>query len=160
MGPLYTTTSCLVMFIQCRLVNQCSHFLGGWGNSSKSCKILKTQKWQNLVNLFFRFDERLLLNAVNRTNILYGALDINVGNIIYVHGSVDPWHALGIYQAARKPYDAILVKGIHFQNILKLSPYSSVLTVVKFWDMGRRKVSKKAPHPSPVRMLITSSRSN
>lgn len=44
-----------------------------------------------------RFNARLISSNVNRTNIMYGALNNNVDRIIYVHGSADPWHSLGIY---------------------------------------------------------------
>lgn len=51
-------------------------------------------------------------NAVNRTNIFYGALDINVGNIIFVNGSVDPYHSVGITKAdSDKPYVVIYIEG-------------------------------------------------
>lgn len=44
-----------------------------------------------------RFNAKLISGNVNRTNIMYGALNNNVDRIIYVHGSADPWHSLGIY---------------------------------------------------------------
>lgn len=66
-----------------------------------------------IILIFFcRFDDRLLKNGVVRTNILYGARDINVGNIVFVHGSIDPWHALGLLNAAPgEPYTTIFING-------------------------------------------------
>ncbi|XP_065205171.1 putative serine protease K12H4.7 [Planococcus citri] len=60
-----------------------------------------------------KYDEKLLNNAVYRTNTIYGELKINVGNIVFVHGSVDPWHALGIthVQDEDAPYETIFIKG-------------------------------------------------
>nr|CAH7720380.1 unnamed protein product [Callosobruchus chinensis] len=37
-----------------------------------------------------------LERGVKRTNILYGALETPVTNVIFVHGSYDPWHVLGV----------------------------------------------------------------
>jgi hypothetical protein len=45
---------------------------------------------------------------------MYGGKDIHVNNVVFVHGSFDPWHALGVTKD--------LSPGIYFskfrQNIL------------------------------------------
>lgn len=75
-----------------------------------------------------KFNEQFLENAVKRTNIFYGALDINVGNIIFVHGSIDPWHALGLTEVAPdKPYEVIYINGTaHCADVYPSSPKDSV----------------------------------
>ncbi|XP_070499827.1 putative serine protease F56F10.1 [Chironomus tepperi] len=42
----------------------------------------------------FNFDA--LNGGIDRTNIIYGALKPETTNVLYVHGSIDPWHALGL----------------------------------------------------------------
>lgn len=53
----------------------------------------------------------LLKSAVARTNILYGALNLQVTNVVFVHGSIDPWHVLGITQSSNPQAPAIYIKG-------------------------------------------------
>lgn len=54
----------------------------------------------------------MLKDAIERTNILYRALDTNAGNIIFVNESVDPWHTVGLTKGAPdKPYEVIYIKG-------------------------------------------------
>lgn len=51
--------------------------------------------------------------------MMYGELNIREGRVIYVHGSVDPWHALGITQTRAANTVAIYIEGkICFNNIL------------------------------------------
>ncbi|XP_065208217.1 putative serine protease K12H4.7 isoform X2 [Planococcus citri] len=45
------------------------------------------------------FNESLLEKAVNETNNFYGGLKMNVGNVVFVHGSIDPWRSIGITRA-------------------------------------------------------------
>lgn len=49
--------------------------------------------------------------AVQRTNMMYGELNIQESRVIYVHGSVDPWHALGITRTKLENTVAIFIKG-------------------------------------------------
>ena len=44
-----------------------------------------------------KFNDNSLYNSVDRTNIIYGALKPTTSNVLFVHGSIDPWHALGKY---------------------------------------------------------------
>lgn len=43
--------------------------------------------------------------------MFYGGLDIREDRVIFVHGSVDPWHALGITHARTKNNVAIFING-------------------------------------------------
>ncbi|CAH1107855.1 unnamed protein product [Psylliodes chrysocephalus] len=57
-----------------------------------------------------KFNKTFLENAVKRTNVLYGGLNIEVNNVVFVHGSLDPWHALGITQS-KNGAPVILIEG-------------------------------------------------
>ncbi|CAH0546510.1 unnamed protein product [Brassicogethes aeneus] len=58
-----------------------------------------------------KFNESYIGRAIERTNTLYGALDIQVDNVVFVHGSVDPWHALGITETKLAKAPAIYIEG-------------------------------------------------
>lgn len=58
-----------------------------------------------------KFNASFLKYAVDRTNTLYGALDIQVTNVVFVHGSIDPWHALGITKTMNQGAPAIYIQG-------------------------------------------------
>ncbi|KAG5887034.1 hypothetical protein JTB14_029993 [Gonioctena quinquepunctata] len=65
-----------------------------------------------------KYNLEFLQDAVERTNILYGALDIEVSNVVFVHGSVDPWHALGITKTMENRAPAIYIQGAaHCSNM-------------------------------------------
>ncbi|XP_033223403.1 putative serine protease K12H4.7 [Belonocnema kinseyi] len=53
----------------------------------------------------------VLDSGVERTNTLYGALDLEASNVVYVHGSIDPWHALGIIESTHPDSPAIYING-------------------------------------------------
>nr|XP_033332078.1 putative serine protease K12H4.7 isoform X1 [Megalopta genalis] len=58
-----------------------------------------------------RYNIDLLKSAIERTNTLYGALDLEVTNVVFVHGSVDPWHVLGITKSFVPQAPAIYING-------------------------------------------------
>lgn len=58
-----------------------------------------------------RYNKEFIEQAVENTNIAYGALNIDIDRIVYVHGSVDPWHALGITHTRGNNAPAIYIKG-------------------------------------------------
>lgn len=43
--------------------------------------------------------------------MMYGALDIKEYRVIYIQGSVDPWHALGITHTKTENTVAIYING-------------------------------------------------
>lgn len=59
----------------------------------------------------FRYDSELLSKAVQKTNTVYGELNIREERIVYVHGTVDPWHALGITKTKTKNTVSIYING-------------------------------------------------
>lgn len=64
----------------------------------------------------------LLENAVERTNTLYGEKHLKVSNTVFVHGSIDPWHALGITNTLDSNEPAIYINGTaHCANMYPAS---------------------------------------
>jgi len=47
---------------------------------------------------------------------MFGELNIRDSRVIFVHGSVDPWHALGITHTNTKNNVAIYIEGIFFKQ--------------------------------------------
>jgi len=45
------------------------------------------------------------------SNDYYGAKDLNVNNVVFVHGSIDPWHAMGRITDLNENSPAILIPG-------------------------------------------------
>jgi len=57
------------------------------------------------------FDSNFLSASIKSTNDFYGALNPNTTNVIYVHGSIDPWHALGLTQSTDPSRPTIYING-------------------------------------------------
>lgn len=67
---------------------------------------------QQCVDIFGpRYNIDLLNNAVKRTNTIYGALKPEITNVVFVHGTIDPWHMLGITTSLNPQAPAILING-------------------------------------------------
>ena len=45
------------------------------------------------------------------SNDYYGAKNLNVNNVVFVHGSIDPWHAMGRITDLNEDSPAILIPG-------------------------------------------------
>ncbi|XP_073954590.1 putative serine protease K12H4.7 [Choristoneura fumiferana] len=58
-----------------------------------------------------KFNKDFVNAAAEWTNNYYGSLDIPVSRVVYVHGSVDPWHALGITKTRDDASPAIYIHG-------------------------------------------------
>ncbi|KAK6628671.1 hypothetical protein RUM43_002486 [Polyplax serrata] len=70
-----------------------------------------------------KFSDRLATEGIKRTNIMYGGLDDRADNVVYVHGSIDPWHVLGITKTLREDAPAIYIEGTaHCANMYPPSP--------------------------------------
>lgn len=57
------------------------------------------------------FDADYLFSSINKTNKFYSGLNPNTTNVIYVHGSIDPWHALGITASNDSKLPTIYIQG-------------------------------------------------
>lgn len=58
-----------------------------------------------------KFNMKFLNSGIQRTNIFYGGYDIEVSRVVFVHGSIDPWHALGITKSLSENAQAIYING-------------------------------------------------
>lgn len=58
-----------------------------------------------------QFDADTLSNSIDSTNTEYGALHPNTTNVLYVHGSIDPWHALGLIDTNNPALPTIYIEG-------------------------------------------------
>ncbi|XP_068149094.1 putative serine protease F56F10.1 [Drosophila tropicalis] len=56
-------------------------------------------------------DARYLEQVVSQTNNHYGALKPNTTNVLYIHGSIDPWHALGLIKPISVKTPTIYIEG-------------------------------------------------
>lgn len=53
-------------------------------------------------------------NMIARTNYMYGGVDPGVTNIFFTHGSIDPWHRMGILKNLNIYSPAALIPGKKF----------------------------------------------
>ncbi|XP_067643764.1 putative serine protease K12H4.7 isoform X2 [Eurosta solidaginis] len=58
-----------------------------------------------------RMDAKYLERVVSQTNENYGGLRPNTTNVLYVHGSIDPWHALGLTSSVDPNLPTIYIEG-------------------------------------------------
>lgn len=79
---------------------------------------------QQCIDIFgTKFNRTFINEAIDRTNNIYGDLDIEVSNVVFVHGSIDPWHALGITKTIEQNAPAIYIEGTaHCANMYPPSP--------------------------------------
>ena len=60
------------------------------------------------------FDLDYIEKLVRETNDYYGSTDLDVKNVVFVHGSIDPWHAMGRLTDLNKESPAIMIPGNDF----------------------------------------------
>ena len=56
------------------------------------------------------------------SNDYYGATTLDVQNVVFVHGSIDPWHSMGRLTDLNENSPAIIIPGIYV-NVDKQSPH-------------------------------------
>ncbi|XP_067008768.1 putative serine protease K12H4.7 isoform X2 [Anabrus simplex] len=80
--------------------------------------------YQQCIDVFGkRFNSTFVQQATKNTNILYGGFNLQMNRILFVQGSVDPWHALGITQTLREDSPAIYINGTaHCANMYPAAP--------------------------------------
>ncbi|XP_041987863.1 putative serine protease K12H4.7 [Aricia agestis] len=77
-----------------------------------------------------KFNQEFVNKAADWTNNFYGGLNIPAERIVYVHGSVDPWHALGITTTKNNNAPAIFIPGTaHCANMYPSSERDSAALV-------------------------------
>ncbi|XP_014248956.1 putative serine protease K12H4.7 [Cimex lectularius] len=68
-------------------------------------------------------NEQVLNDGIMRTNIMYGDVHLKATRVLFVHGSIDPWHALGITASNKPEIRAIYINGTaHCANMYPPSP--------------------------------------
>ena len=56
------------------------------------------------------------------TNTQYGGQEVELTNVVFVHGSIDPWHAMGITNSSSQSAPAIYIEGTaHCANMYPAS---------------------------------------
>ena len=50
---------------------------------------------------------------IEDSNSYYGAKELDVDNVVFVHGSIDPWHAMGRTTDLNEDAPAIMIEGIY-----------------------------------------------
>lgn len=106
----------------------CTEF--GWYQSSDSPKLnlgklIPVRFFEYMCTDIFgpKFDIDLINKGVEDTNTYYGGLDIEVTNTVFVHGTTDPWHRMGITKTNKSGMEAILIPGTaHCANMYPPSP--------------------------------------
>lgn len=106
----------------------CTEF--GWYQSSDSPKLnlgklIPVRFFEYMCTDIFgpKFDINLINKGVEDTNTYYGGLDIEVTNTVFVHGTTDPWHRMGITKTNKSGMEAILIPGTaHCANMYPPSP--------------------------------------
>jgi len=106
----------------------CTEF--GWYQSSDSPKLnlgklIPVRFFEYMCTDIFgpKFDIDLINKGVEDTNTYYGGLDIEVTNTVFVHGTTDPWHRMGITETNKSGMEAILIPGTaHCANMYPPSP--------------------------------------
>ncbi|KAJ8951298.1 hypothetical protein NQ318_008202 [Aromia moschata] len=58
-----------------------------------------------------KFNETFVGEKVQHTNIFYGGFDIETSNVVFVHGTIDPWHVLGLIETVNPQTPSILING-------------------------------------------------
>ncbi|XP_045784697.1 putative serine protease K12H4.7 [Maniola jurtina] len=77
-----------------------------------------------------KFNAEFVSAGAEWTNRAYGGLDIAAGRVAYVHGSVDPWHALGMTTTQDNDAPAIFIEGTaHCANMYPPSANDSTKLV-------------------------------
>ncbi|XP_026479923.1 putative serine protease K12H4.7 [Ctenocephalides felis] len=70
--------------------------------------------------------EDILNTGIERTNVVYGALTSAVDKVIFTHGTVDPWHSIGLLEEVNPESPVIVVKGTsHCKDLQSISSADS-----------------------------------
>ena len=67
--------------------------------------------WCSLAFPEAKIDKEALEEFMIATNAEYGGFTPDINNVVYVHGSVDPWHAMGVLEDLSESAPAIFIPG-------------------------------------------------
>lgn len=63
-----------------------------------------------------KYQQTYIENQVKHTNNRYGGTNIDTSRLILIHGSLDPWHQVGLYEGDNtKQYTVIFIEGKFIQ---------------------------------------------
>lgn len=98
------------------------------------------------MNLFrlLSFKNSLFERNINHTNDIYGGFNPAVSNVYFTHGSLDPWHRMGVLNDLNKNSPSTVIPGIskrqshlHFyeknQLLNNLNLYLQEFRIVEIW---------------------------
>jgi len=57
------------------------------------------------------FKAKYIEEMIEDSNSYYGAKELDVDNVVFIHGSIDPWHAMGRTTDLNEDAPAIMIKG-------------------------------------------------
>jgi len=57
------------------------------------------------------FTHEMMEKSVAASNIEYGGYEPSVNNVVFVHGSIDPWHAMGVLEDLHEGAPSIYITG-------------------------------------------------
>lgn len=55
---------------------------------------------------------------IDRKNVLYGGLQPTITNVIFTHGHLDPWRAMGVQTDLSKSARSVVIPGMYDYVIL------------------------------------------
>jgi len=58
-----------------------------------------------------QFTHQMMQNSIAASNIEYGGFTPDVNNVVFVHGSIDPWHAMGVLEDLHEGAPSIYISG-------------------------------------------------
>ena len=69
------------------------------------------------------FTDDYIDKAIGESNAYYGATDLEVKNVVFVHGSIDPWHAMGRLTDLNENAPAFIIPGMFLRVYYEISDY-------------------------------------
>lgn len=108
------------------------------------------------------FTNATMTNYISRKNSLYGSLQPSVTNVVFTHGTLDPWHRIGILTDLNSQSPCFIISGkFQYQLRLKNSVYEFTITGVSHGrntgSINVKKDSKEMLHvKTTIRKLVKS----
>lgn len=65
----------------------------------------------NIYGLIIRFNNSTFEGSINHTNDLYGGFNPSVTNVYFSHGSLDPWHRMGVLSDLNEHSPSAVIEG-------------------------------------------------
>lgn len=96
---------------------QCCTEFAFWQTTSSSEQVfgpeVTVELYHNICTDLYgkEFTAELTQKGIERTNNMYGGLDIDVTHVMSVHGNVDPWHAIGVLHDINEISPTVVVNG-------------------------------------------------